>query len=86
MWYHATMTAKPVQVSIDTDLLARIDDDPEARTKGRSAFIRSAVVLYLEAKERRDIEARIAAAYGGQSRALQEEVADLVEAQAWPGE
>lgn len=86
MWYHAIMTAKPVQVSIDTELLARIDDDPEARAKGRSAFIRSAVILYLRAKERRDIEARIAAAYGAESQAVQDEIADLVEAQAWPGE
>ena len=86
MWYHGIMSAKPVQVSIDTELLSRIDDDPEARARGRSAFIRSAVILYLRAKERRDIEARIAAAYGAESKAVQDEIADLVEAQVWPGE
>lgn len=37
------MSAKPVQISVETELLERIDRDPEARAKGRSAFIRSAV-------------------------------------------
>jgi metal-responsive CopG/Arc/MetJ family transcriptional regulator len=46
------MTARPVQVSIDTELLARIDDDPEARARGRSAFIRSAVALYVKTKSK----------------------------------
>ena len=53
MWYDANMPAKPVQVSIDADLLRRIDPDPETSEKGRSAFIRSAVSSYLEAKRRK---------------------------------
>jgi hypothetical protein len=31
LWYVDTMPAKPVQVSIDLDLLRRIDADPETR-------------------------------------------------------
>ena len=73
-------------MSIDTELLARIDDDPEAREMGRSAFIRSAVTLDLKAKEKRDIEARIAAAYGAGSPTTQDEIGDLMRAQAWPGD
>ena len=50
------MPAQPVQVSIERALLKRIDMDPETKKRGRSAFIRSAVELYLKAKERRDID------------------------------
>ena len=78
------MPAKPVQVSIDTELLRRIDRDPETKASGRSAFIRSAVSSYLEAKRRKDVDAAIRAAYGGVADAMQAEVADLVDAQAWP--
>jgi metal-responsive CopG/Arc/MetJ family transcriptional regulator len=78
------MGAKPVQISIDTDLLERIDSDPEARTHGRSAFVRAAVERYLEAKARRQVDAQIAAAYGGRADVMLEEIADLMDAQAWP--
>ena len=82
--YHTNMPAKPVQVSIDTELLRRIDRDPETKASGRSAFIRSAVSSYLEAKRRKDVDAAIRAAYGGVADAMEAEVADLVDAQAWP--
>jgi metal-responsive CopG/Arc/MetJ family transcriptional regulator len=78
------MPAKPVQVSIDTELLRRIDRDPETRARGRSAFIRAAVSSYLEAKRRRDVDAAIRAAYAGVADAMEAEVRDLVDAQAWP--
>jgi metal-responsive CopG/Arc/MetJ family transcriptional regulator len=80
------MGAKPVQISIETELLERIDRDPEARARGRSAFIRSAVEIYLTAKERREIEERLAKAYDGQDDAMLEEVVELLSGQAWPGE
>jgi len=80
------MPAKPVQLSIDLDLLRRIDADPETREKGRSAFVRSAVSSYLEAKRRREIDAAIRAAYGAAADAMKAEVADLMDAQAWPRE
>jgi metal-responsive CopG/Arc/MetJ family transcriptional regulator len=84
LWYPAIMSAKPVQVSIDIELLRRIDADPETREKGRSAFIRSAVSSYLAAKGRREIDAAIRAAYGSAADEMQAEVAGLMEAQAWP--
>ncbi|HYN01224.1 MAG TPA: ribbon-helix-helix protein, CopG family [Vicinamibacteria bacterium] len=78
------MSAKPVQISIDVELLQRIDSDPETREKGRSAFVRSAVSSYLDAKRRRDVDTAIRAAYGGAKDDMQAEVADLMDAQAWP--
>jgi metal-responsive CopG/Arc/MetJ family transcriptional regulator len=80
------MAARPVQISIDSDLLDQIDTDPEVREKGRSAFIRSAVQLYLKAKERREIEARLAQAYAGEAGSLLEEVEALMGKQSWPSD
>lgn len=84
--YHAIMSAKPVQISMPVDLLRQVDADPEAREKGRSAFIRSAVRLYLTAKERHDVETSLARAYSGEADALLGEIADLIGEQAWPND
>lgn len=78
------MPAKPVQISLDGDLLRRIDRDPEAKKLGRSAFIRNAVSTYLQAKERRDVDAAIRRAYEAKADDVVEEVEDIIEAQAWP--
>jgi len=78
------MPVKPIQISIDADLLRRIDEHPEARERGRSSFIRSAIELYLKVKDRKRLEAQILAAYGGQADALADETKDLIEAQSWP--
>jgi metal-responsive CopG/Arc/MetJ family transcriptional regulator len=86
MLYDPIMPAKPVQISVDTDLLERIDADEETRTHGRSAFIRSAVEGYLAAKRRRQIDAQIQAAYQGHADALLGEAAGLMDAQKWPEE
>ena len=78
------MPARPVQVSMDTELLRRIDADPEVRERGRSMFIRSAVEMYLRAKRRREIDAQITSAYAERADELLEEVVDLTGAQEWP--
>jgi len=80
------MPARPVQISMDKDLLRRIDKDPEVRKRGRSAFIRSAVELYLKAKRRRSTDREIAQAYGGQAEEMLDEIVDLIAHQAWPKE
>jgi metal-responsive CopG/Arc/MetJ family transcriptional regulator len=80
------MPAKPVQVSIELELLRRIDADPETREKGRSAFVRSAVSSYLAAKRRQAIDLAIGAAYGDAAETMEAEVSDLSDAQAWPGD
>ena len=84
LWYDDMVPAKPVQVSIDVELLKRIDADPETRERGRSAFVRSAVASYLAAKQRRAIDVAIRAAYGGAADAMETEVSELLDAQAWP--
>jgi metal-responsive CopG/Arc/MetJ family transcriptional regulator len=78
------MAAKAVQVSLEQELLRRIDDDPETREKGRSAFIRSAVELYLRTKSRRGVDDAIARAYAGRADAMAAEVAELIPRQSWP--
>ena len=84
--YSIPMREQPVEISIDPDLLGQIDADPEVREKGRSAFIISAVQLYLKAKERREIDTRLAQAYKGKADSLLEEVEDLMDQQVWPNE
>jgi len=82
--YSATMPSRPIQVSMDVDLLERIDADPETRERGRSAFLRSAAELYLSAKERRAIDDGIRRAYAGQADAMESEIAELLGEQEWP--
>ena len=69
---------------MDSALLCQIDSDPEVLQKGRSAFIRSAVELYLKAKERREIEMRLSQAYSGKIDSLLEEIEVLMGQQSWP--
>ena len=66
------MPARPVQISMDAELLRRIDADPEVRQRGRSVFVRSAIEMYLRARQRREIDE------------LLDEVSDLVDVQEWP--
>jgi metal-responsive CopG/Arc/MetJ family transcriptional regulator len=78
------MAVKPVQVSMDADLLQRVDEDEETQTRGRSAFVRSAIELYLVTKRRQRIDAQIAAAYRGKADRLLGEAVDVIDAQVWP--
>jgi metal-responsive CopG/Arc/MetJ family transcriptional regulator len=80
------MACKPVQISMEEDLLRQIEADPEAQAEGRSAFIRSAVRLYLRAKRRRQIDRAIVRAYASKQDQLLQEIEELMESQAWPGE
>lgn len=73
-----------IQVSMDEKLLKRIDREPEVQERGRSAFIRSAVQVYLDAKRRHEIDEEITPAYEGCADEMLDEVADLVSTQAWP--
>lgn len=86
LWYHSNMAMQAIQVSMDEDLLKRIDEDPEVQELGRSAFIRSAIRLYLKAKRRREIDDEIGRVYEGCADEMLDEVSDLVADQAWPKE
>ena len=78
------MGAKPVQISIDEELLRRVDADPQTVAEGRSSFVRSALRMYLRAKERSRVDESIRAAYDGQADEMLEEIEDLLGAQTWP--
>ena len=78
------MPAKPVQISIDQGLLEQVDADPETRSQGRSAFVRSAIQRYLTAKRCRQIDAQIAAAYTEQAEGALADATALIGAQEWP--
>jgi metal-responsive CopG/Arc/MetJ family transcriptional regulator len=78
------MGAKAVQISLDAELLRRVDRDPEVRKLGRSAFVRSAIDLYLRAKERRAEDDAIRRAYGSGADAMLGDVEEFLGAQAWP--
>ena len=78
----AIMPSQPVQISLDVELLKRIDRAEETKRLGRSAVIRRALEYYLEAKRRREVDLQLKEAYG--ERPLDSEVPDLMSAQAWP--
>lgn len=80
------MASKPVQISLDEDLLHQIDARPEVKERGRSAFIREAIRLYLRAEERLAVDELIVRAYRGEADELLAEIADLMETQVWPDE
>ena len=80
------MTAKSVQISLDEELLAEVDEDPETRAGGRSALIRRALRLYLDLKRRREIDEAYERGYGGKADDVYAEFADLLGAQSWPEE
>lgn len=78
------MPKRPIQFSVDTSLLERIDADPETKELGRSAFLCNAAEVYLSAKERRAIDEGIRRAYAGQADAMESEIAELLGEQEWP--
>jgi metal-responsive CopG/Arc/MetJ family transcriptional regulator len=76
--------ARAVQISLDEELLRRIDADPETKHRGRSAVVTSALLLYLRDKRRRAVDQSILKAYGDAAGDMVEEVEPLIGAQAWP--
>ena len=74
---------KPVQISIDTALVKRIDADAETRAAGRSAFITNAVLRYLRDKENQRIDEQFRTALAGKADELYAEVEPFLAAQVW---
>ncbi len=54
---------KTIQITIDPDLLHKIDNDEESMKKGRSAFLRQAVRYYLEQKRLKSISDKYRSGY-----------------------
>jgi metal-responsive CopG/Arc/MetJ family transcriptional regulator len=78
------MAARSVQISLEEGLLAEVDRQPEAQSRGRSALIRRALRFYLDAQKRRQIDRAYERAYGGKADEVFDEFAELMDAQAWP--
>ena len=78
------MPTKAVQVSLDVELLRRVDAQSETRKRGRSAFVRSAIESYLRGKKRREIDEAISTAFGEDADAMLDEVDVLLDVQTWP--
>lgn len=76
----------PVQISMDTALLRRVDADGETRASGRSAFISRAVLRYLQDKESARIDEQFRITLAGKADDLFEEVEPFLGAQVWSDE
>lgn len=55
---------KAIQVTLDEDLLARLDRDQEVRRDGRSAVLRRAAELYLQRRQAGAVASAYRRAYG----------------------
>ena len=74
---------KAIQVTINEELLARLDADDEVQRDGRSAFLRRAADAYLRQRRDRTIAAAYKRAYG-KTRGLGPEFAGWEGEGAWP--
>ena len=76
---------KAIQFTLDEALLRRVDADPEAKEKGRSAFLRNAIEDYLRRRHERAIHDAYRRGY--RSRPVREgEFETSSRALAWPDE
>ena len=74
---------KPLQITMDEELLARLDADEEVQRDGRSAVIRRAIAEYLKARRRK----RTAESYRrGYAAGVSEDLAEWVTEVGWPDE
>jgi predicted transcriptional regulator len=80
----SAVSKKPVQISLDPGLLRRVDADAETRASGRSAFMTSAILLYLRDKERLRVDEEIHRSYAGQADGLAAEAEPIMARQLWP--
>jgi len=76
---------KAIQITLDDDLLARLDRDDEVQRDGRSAVIRRAADLYLRQRQNDAISSAYRRAYGD-GGGLDEEFAGWGKEGAWPAE
>jgi metal-responsive CopG/Arc/MetJ family transcriptional regulator len=76
---------KPVQILIDEELLAGLDEDEEVRRKGRSKVLRGLVSAYLESRREARLDAQYQRGYGDGPR-VSEELDGWGEEGSWPEE
>lgn len=78
MWMQA------IQITVDRDLLARLDNDPEVKRLGRSAVFRRAVDAYLRSRRKAAVTDAYRRAYG--SGRIGDDLRGWDEEGAWPEE
>jgi metal-responsive CopG/Arc/MetJ family transcriptional regulator len=76
---------KTIQITIDEELLSRLDRDEETRRDGRSAVLRRAAAEYLKRRRRGAIAESYGRAYAGKA-ALGKEFEGWEEEGQWPSE
>ncbi len=74
---------KTIQITIDPELLHKIDNDEESIKKGRSAFLRQAVRYYLEQKRLKSISDKYRSGYS-QGSAKDDDLTIWEDEQVWP--
>jgi len=74
---------KTIQITIDPDLLHKIDNDEESKKKGRSAFLRQAVRYYLEQKRLKSISEKYRSGYT-QKLVKDDDLTIWEDEQVWP--
>jgi len=74
---------KTIQITIDMDLLNKIDNDEESKAKGRSAFLRQAIRYYLEQKRLKSISEKYRSGYS-KELAVDDDLTIWEDEQAWP--
>ena len=74
---------KTIQITIDPELLHKIDNDEESMKKGRSAFLRQAVRYYLEQKRLESISEKYRSGYT-QGLAKDNDLTLWEDEQVWP--
>ena len=74
---------KTIQITIDPELLHKIDHDEESIKKGRSAFLRQAVRYYLEQKRLKSISEKYRSGYK-QGLAKDDDPTIWEDEQVWP--
>lgn len=78
---------KAIQITIDEELLERLDATEEVRREGRSAVLRRAAAEYLDRRRARVIRERYRKAYGSEGvQGLDDEFEGWEEEGVWPEE
>ena len=75
---------KPIRVTFDEALLARLDASEEVRREGRSAVLRRAAAEFLQRRQQRAVAGHYRTAYTATPEAG-EELAGWSEEGSWPG-
>jgi metal-responsive CopG/Arc/MetJ family transcriptional regulator len=74
---------KTIQITINPELLHKIDNDEESMKKGRSVFLGQAVRYYLEQKRLKSISEKYRSGYTGRL-AKDDDLTIWEDEQVWP--